>query len=225
MIALIDCDIVCYRCSASVEIKDSVYDEEIAEQANLRADKLMQEILYATDAESYRAFFTGPNNFRKQINPEYKANRKDKPIPLYLKNCREFLIENWKAEVCEGYEADDAMSMNAGAEAIICTIDKDLDQVPGWHYNWVKGDLYEVSPVEGLRFFYKQLLIGDRGDNLFGVEKIGPVKAAKIIDHLTTEKEMFEEVRHLYEDDKRLFMNGQCMWMWREPNKLWQFPE
>jgi hypothetical protein len=49
-----------------------------------------------------------------------------------------------------------------GDEAIIVSIDKDFMQVPTWHYNFVKKVKKYVTPEEGLRFFYKQILTGRR---------------------------------------------------------------
>ena len=160
-------------------------------------------------------FLTGKNNFRKRINPQYKANRKDTIPPIYLQQCRDFLIQEWNAEVSEGCEADDELGIAQGESTILCTLDKDLDMIPGLHYNWMHNNIYEVSELEGLQFFYKQLLIGDRSDNIFGVDGIGKVKAAKLIDHLTTEEEMFSTVKKLYNDDKRLCLNMECLYIWR----------
>lgn len=218
MIALIDTDIVAFRCAATVP------DVEAEDIAILRCDKLMRDILDVTEAVEYRSFLTGPGNFRKHINPDYKANRKDKEIPIHLQACREFLIKEWNTEVCEGFEADDALGIAQDKDTIICTIDKDLDMIPGLHYNWVKGELYEKSEVEALRTFYRQLLIGDISDNIVGVTGIGKVKASKLIDHLEKEEDMFEVVRDLYADDERLLINGQCLWIWRKENNIWQFP-
>jgi 5'-3' exonuclease len=217
-IALIDADIVAYRCAASNDVEGG---EEIA---ILRTHKLMQDILDVTESGEYRGFLTGSGNFRKQINPEYKANRKDKPVPLWLRSCKDYLISEWKAEVCEGYEADDALGMYQTADSIICTIDKDLDQIAGKHYNFVKQEFYDVLELDGLRHFYKQLLIGDKADNIFGVVGIGKVKAAKLIDHLNDEPEMFATVSDLYDSEERLLINGQCLWIWRKENDLWQLP-
>ncbi len=217
-IALIDADIVAYRCAASNDVEDG---EEIA---ILRTDKLMQDILYVTGAAEYRCFLTGSDNFRKQINLEYKANRKDKPLPLWLASCKEYLIKEWNAEVCEGYEADDALGMYQTENTTICTIDKDLDQIAGKHYNFVKQEFYDVLELDGLRYFYKQLLIGDRSDNIFGVDGIGKVKASKLIDHLNDETEMLSTVKDLYDSDERLLTNGQCLWIWRKENDIWQLP-
>lgn len=218
MIALIDSDIVSFRAAATVP------DQEAEDIAILRCDKTMRDILDATESDQYRSFVTGPGNFRKHINPEYKANRKDKEPPIHLQACREFLINEWNTEVCEGYEADDALGINQTSTSIICTIDKDLDMIPGLHFNWVKGEIYEVSEIEALRFFYKQLLIGDKSDNITGVVGIGKVKASNLIDHLETEEEMLEVVRSLYNDDDRFLVNAQCLWIWRYENNIWQLP-
>lgn len=211
MISLIDADLVVYRVAATCDT-----DEEGAlEIALLRCDKLMQDICDATDSDNYRAFLTGRNNFRKRINPEYKANRKDTVPPRYLQQCRDFLIQNWNAEVTEGCEADDALGMAQKNDTIICTLDKDLDMIPGLHYNWVRSEIYEVNEVDALRNFYKQLLIGDRSDNIFGVVGIGKVKAAKLIDPLEYEEDMYNVVSSLYNDNDRLCLNMECLWIWR----------
>lgn len=216
--ALIDADIVAFRCAASNDVEDG---EEIAV---LRTDKLMRDILAVTEAQDYRAFLTGSNNFRKQVNPEYKANRKDKPLPRWLNSCREYLVTEWKAEVTDGYEADDALGMAQNSDTILCSIDKDLDQIAGQHYNFVKQEFYEVLEIDGLRHFYKQLLIGDRSDNIFGVDKIGKVRASRLIDPLNEEEDMYATVRDLYDSQERLLTNGQCLWIWRKENDIWQLP-
>jgi hypothetical protein len=42
--------------------------------------------------------------------------------------------------------------------------------VAGWHYNFVKKDKYYVTAEEGMRFFYRQILTGDRADNIQGIK-------------------------------------------------------
>ena len=164
MIATIDADLVAFRCSASV--LDSAEDEHIA---HLRCDKLMRDLLTNTNASGYFAFLTGSGNFRKKINPEYKANRKDKPPPKWLQSCRQFLITEWNAKISDGCEADDLLGITQDNETILCSLDKDLNMIPGWHFNWLKNELYEVQQFEGIKHFYKQMLIGDRSDNSIGL--------------------------------------------------------
>ena len=216
MILLIDADLVAYRCSASVEPHG---DEDVA---RLRCDRLMQELLHTTGAESYISFLTGPGNFRKQLNPEYKANRKDTIPPQWLQSCRKFLVEEWNSVVSDGCEADDLLGINQTPDTMIASLDKDLLMIPGQHYNWVKQEQTFVDEIDGIKHLYKQMLTGDRADNIFGVDGIGKVKAARIIDPLETEDEMIEKVLDLYNEDvTRFYMNVQCLWIMRNEGETW----
>jgi 5'-3' exonuclease len=212
MLTLIDSDLVCYRCAASAE-------NEPEDIAILRVDKLMREILEKTGAEEYKSFLTGTENFRYIVNPEYKANRKDKPRPVHLNACKEFLITEWNTKVTIGHEADDELGFNQTNETIIASIDKDLLQIPGLHFDWVKNELKEVSEIEGIKHFYRQLLIGDRTDNIFGIDGIGPVKAGKLIDHFIYEIDMYKTVKGLYDNDKRFLVNCDCLWIMRREDE------
>jgi len=240
--ALIDGDIVSYSNAASAE-------NDPVEVALLRADQQMRSILEVTKSDTYRVFISGSNNFRYDIYPEYKANRKDTPDPKWRDACKEFLVREWNAEVTDGYEADDAMGIHQDKlgcaedplgefvlhKTIICTIDKDLDMIPGLHYSWPivrggkvvrEGKIYEVSEIDGLKSFYRSILVGDRGDNIFGIDGIGPVKAAKHINHLETEEEMFDKVAALYgEDRERFVVNAKCLWIQRKEHEQYQFPK
>lgn len=214
--SIIDGDLVAYRCAATVT---EDMDEDIA---YYRMDVLIQQIIEATDATQYRVFLTGKNNFRKKINPDYKANRKDTVPPIYLQQCRKYLMDNHSAVMSEGCEADDLLGISQNKDTILCSLDKDLRMIPGRHYNWTKVELDTVNQQDALRHFYKQMLIGDKSDNIFGVDKIGPVKANKLIEHLDDEQEMFDVVYSKYnEDAKRFVMNANCLWIWRNEGELW----
>ena len=162
MIALIDADIVAFRCSASAE-------NDPEEIAILRTNDLMRKLLHDTKSESFIGFLTGSNNFRYNIYPAYKANRKDKPRPKHLEACKELLIKDWKCKVTDGIEADDALGIEQDKEedsTIICSIDKDLLQIPGRHYNFVRQEERHISIHDGWRNFYSQLITGDASDNV-----------------------------------------------------------
>lgn len=213
-VALIDTDIVAYRCAAASE-------NEPIDIAILRADKLMQDIIEETESDSYVAYLSGDTNFRKEIYPLYKANRKDVVKPKHLESVARFLEEEWNAITTNGYEADDALGINQTEETIVCSIDKDLLQVPGRHYNFVKKEIYEIDEFEGLRSFYRSVLVGDIADNIVGVKGIGKVKAAKLIDCLYDEKDMYNTCCQLYQDPDRLEINLDCLWIWRNHNERW----
>ena len=215
MKALIDGDIVCYRSACSAE-KDEPW------VAMVRADKTIQDILEDTKATSYQVYLTGDKNFRRELAPSYKANRPDER-PAHWSTVREFLVTQHKAIMCNGYEADDALGMDQGAQTIICSIDKDLLQIPGKHYNFVKKVFKEVTHDEGIKALYMQSLIGDRSDNIFGVAGIGPVKAERLLSELLPE-EYYQACRELYNDDERFHTNLKLLYIWRKPNDIWQPP-
>ena len=218
MIGNLDGDLIAFRCSASVGLEG---EEEIA---ILRTDKLMRDLLYNTESTSYNCYLSGRNNFRKKVNPEYKANRKDKEPPRWLQSCREYLIKEWNAVVSEGCEADDLLGINQhNTDSVCISLDKDLLMITGWHFRWLDNEKIFVTPDQGLKTFYKQMMIGDKSDNIFGVRGIGPVKAAGIIDTLDTEEEMINTVFKLYEEDaERFWMNAQCLWIMQKEKETWQ---
>ena len=139
-----------------------------------------------------RVLLSGPGNFRNDIATVrgYKANRKEAHKPYWYQQIRNYLTEQWDAEVISGREADDEcaiLTYQGDGNTIICTIDKDLDQVPGWHYDYVKKIFYHTEQDEGEALFYKQCLSGDSTDNIPGCYKIGAVGAARIIDGIVLE--------------------------------------
>ena len=218
MKALIDGDIVVYRGAASAETDDAWI-------AQSRADQMIQDILADTGATSYSVFLTGTGNFRREIAPSYKANRPDNR-PAHWQAVREFLVTQHKAQICNGYEADDEMGIQQdkiGGTTVICSIDKDLLQIPGKHYNFVKKVFQEVTPDEGLKFLYLQSLIGDRSDNIVGVSGIGPVKANQALAELLPE-EWYDKCRAMYSDDERYHLNMQLLYIWQKPNDKWLPP-
>jgi 5'-3' exonuclease len=218
MRALIDGDIVVYRGAASAE-EDEVWI------ALARADQMIQDILADTGATSYNVYLTGTGNFRRDIAPSYKANRPDSR-PKHWEAVREFLVTHHKAQMCNGYEADDEMGIQqdkSGGSTVICSIDKDLLQIPGKHYNFVKKIAQTVTPDQGLRFLYMQSLIGDRSDNIIGVAGIGPVKAEKALAELLPE-EWYDRCRELYNDDERYHLNMKLLYIWQKPNDSWEPP-
>ena len=215
MHVLIDADLVCYRCAASV-------GDGAEDIAHARCDTLVRELIHTTNSEYYTCFLTGQNNFRKQINPEYKANRKDTVPPQWLQSCRQFLVQEWNAVVSDGCEADDLLGITQTEDSIIASLDKDLLMIPGNHYNWVNDEFTTTTPLDGLRCLYRQMLIGDRVDNIFGVDGIGKVKAARIIDVLDDEQDMIETVFSLYKEDvERFIMNAQCLWILQQEGETW----
>jgi len=226
MIALIDMDLVCFRSAASAE-------NESVGIAISRMKDLFEGIQSKVGATSYRAFLTGPNNFRKTINPLYKANR-TAPKPRHLTALQDYAIKKLGAEWApDTLEADDAMSIHqdkVGGTTTICSLDKDMLQVPGKHFQWAIGTLSWSKPdnfvdqteIEGLRLFYEQCIKGDTSDNVKGIDGLGEKKATDLLSNCNTELEMFNRVRDLYGNDEEFIMNASVLWILRSLDDNWK---
>lgn len=237
---MVDGDIVAFRSAASCEPNQKGKTErEPLEFAISRADEIMRRILYICGSDSYKLYIGGSGNYRKQIDPNYKANRADKEKPPWLEPVREFLITNWDAHVTDGIETDDALGIeqcadNGVQETVICSIDKDLLQIPGRHYNFVKDEWTYVTPLQGWAAFYTQLIMGDRSDNIQGfdgkmrttVPKFLSPYVSAIYEQCSNPWEMFRVVQDIYElGDEALLRNGQLLYIQRTEGDSWDVPE
>lgn len=224
----------------------------------------LEAILDAVGTKRYRIFLTGHENFRDTLVSYYKANRDRNKRPFHYDNITEYLVSVWKAEIIEGEEADDALGYHQMEDyednhrygdakhrwdesTVICTIDKDLDMIPGWHYNFVKQEKYYVDYESGLDWFYCQLLTGDPSDNIPGLFKITGVKVNdwKPYFYQISEKgsnlEKWNYVVKVYRDalspegepelpgtetsiKQKLRETGQLLWIRRKQFEFWEPP-
>jgi hypothetical protein len=221
VIALIDGDILCYRIGFATQ--EESQDVAIRTMASFLEELVMFEL----NVSEWNTYLTGPTNFRNDyaITAPYKGNRKGEK-PTHHGLLREYLELSWTGTVTEGIEADDAIAIDAttyGDESIIVSLDKDFDQVQGWHYNFVKKEKYYVQADEGLLNFYMQFLVGDRIDNIIGVKGIGPVKARKLLED-KTEREMFEVCVEELGSEERAIENGILLYLQRKEGEIWSPP-
>lgn len=225
---LIDGDIFAYRAAFSCEDLD-------IEDAIDKVDDLLQTSIYYCvleyDVEDYQVFLTGKGNFRYDIavTNEYKGNRKNTEKPQHLEDIRKHMINEWDAVVSKGEEADDLIAIAAteiGPEAIVVTVDKDMLQIPCRHYNPVKNTHTVVSVFDAMKFFYKQILTGDRADNILGLYGVGPAKAEKMVADCKTEADFYEECLHQYNgEEARVIENARLLWLRRYPDQIWEPPK
>ena len=69
-------------------------------------------------------------------------------------------------------------------------------------------------------------MTGDAADNIKGIFKVGPVKADKILEGITEEKDLYEAVVKAYDGDKeRVLENARLLWLRREEGQMWQPPK
>lgn len=204
----------------------------------------IESILEATKADSHQIYIKGEGNFREAISKTrvYKGNRDTEHRPQYEEAIRRYLLSYWGAEVVNGMEVDDKVCMeqwlfanewNEGRqETIVCTIDKDLDQVPGRHYNYGTGLQYWVDPDAALTYFYVQLLSGDASDNIEGIPGVGVKTAVKLLENTPIiNRTLYNKCLEIYQErlgktkgKERLIEMANLLYLKRSPEDLWQPP-
>jgi 5'-3' exonuclease len=139
-------------------------------------------VLMDSGCIQYVAFLTAGSH-RYSFYPEYKANRKKLEKPRFLKELTAYAIETLGFCRVDGYEADDLVNMckeQLGDNTLIVHTDKDLDQIPGNHFNYKKPEFYDVSEDTAQLNLWTQVITGDSIDNIKGIPGKGSAFAAKV---------------------------------------------
>ena len=125
-------------------------------------------------------------NFRKQVWPDYKSNRRKSRKPVgYVAFC-DWVRETYSTATRPMLEADDVMGIIASkpgneGKVTIVSDDKDMKTIPGRLYRPMSDELLEISDADADRYFLTQVLTGDSADGYRGVPGIGPKKAEAIL--------------------------------------------
>ena len=191
MKALIDADTIVFTVAITNQ-EDFSWDEDAEDDsyfdfkaATIALHKGISDVLEATKCTEYEFHMTGSNNFRHDLG-SYKANRKDKVLPVGIQPLRAYAMEHLGGIMAEGMEADDVVVhlKNTNPEDyVVCAIDKDvLYQSVGKHYNYNKNEWVTVSQEEATQYMYFQVLTGDVTDGYKGCTRVGKVGATKILD-------------------------------------------
>lgn len=170
------------------------------------------------------AVFDGPENreSRQKMYSEYKMHRKQAPDDLYPQFEMAF---NWcnlagiSALCIRGYEADDTMATIAkmadvqNMKVYICTSDKDLMQMVNknvfvlnahknnqiFDENGVK-ELFGVEPKQMLDYLS---IVGDKSDNIPGIEGFGPKTATTLLNEFGTLDNIYNNLDKIPSEKRR----------------------
>ena len=144
-------------------------------------------------------FDSGRKNFRTEIYPEYKANRSTAPeeltiqMPFFRPLVDAF---RWPVLAVDGVEADDVIATlvcrarERGWEVVVYSADKDMMQLVGEgvevidamrQHTFTRAAVIEKFGVPPEQIADFLALVGDTSDNIPGVEGIGKVTAAKLL--------------------------------------------
>jgi len=201
---------------------------------------MIKRIVEGAQAKTYTVLLTRDGNFREEVATlqPYKGNRKGSRKPDNYEVMTEYLAVYHHGWFVDGEEADDQLGIRCIHNGdTIATIDKDLDNVPGWHYNWQKDRLYYVTPLEAMHNFYTQLLTGDAVDHIPGLYKLTGKRASKKLKQgvkdCTLDKEAYAHIYWTYREASdaepeqvRAWLTeiGQLLWIRHNEGEMWQPP-
>lgn len=256
---LIDADVVLYETGFAVE---TAWGENEGvppfEWAAEHFDNLIANICVMAEATHPPILFlTGKTNFRFDVAKRTPYKERVGKKPHHYSNLKAYIKGKYDYRISEGCEADDELAMEQTArpnDVIVCSRDKDVRQVAGWHYGWECGNQPSFGPElvdelghislnskgklkgVGELFFYAQCIMGDPVDSIPGLPKYGDAKAFKILDGSVSVADAYNRVleayKGVYGDDgeKEMLEQATLLYMVRIRNpdgslKMWEEPD
>lgn len=235
MLALIDGDVLLHACLWGTKNL-----EEAKDKLNFAITEWMDGS-FCSDA----IIAVGPlegKNFRDDIYPLYKQTatrvkgRKDKIAHFY--EAKDYLYGLPDVLVADNEEADDLIGILSGEveESVIISSDKDLDQLPGNHWNpgillaTKKPIYYTQNLAAANRFFLKQMIMGDGVDNIPGIRGLGKGKAEAICSQYDDYQMLAHIVVELYQEHygeewlNYFLSNGKMLYLRRKSYENFTLP-
>lgn len=188
---LIDGDLYLYQACTSAEFQSDCGEDTFFLSTNIKKAQdhwlsKMDSFTRALESDDLVIVLSGPENFRKNLTPDYKANRKAVRKPLGFVDLKEWLYEQYPDRVVMNplLEADDYLGIlatkpNATVQRIIVSDDKDMQTLPATIYR--NGDIFQVDEDSAEEYWLTQTLTGDSADGYKGCPGIGAVKAKAIL--------------------------------------------
>lgn len=262
-----DADFACYEVSDLEEPTSKSY-KRLLEHIEFKRAMVGAErvIAYITLGEKTgREAMATVKGYQQERDP-------DKPIKVRVRELRHLLAnlrDHATIEPCVGlmYEADDlmCMAMQGRPDDVIMSGDKDLWMVQGKHADAKTGRIWEVSGYgkteyrevgnvkpklvgEGYSWFWHQMIMGDKVDDIPGLPKItnnmldkyiplksgkprkagtglcGEAKAYEVLKGVTSSKEAAQRVYELYwelyggQSTEMFIEQAYLLWMQRNTN-------
>lgn len=199
---LLDADVLVYSFAFS-EQQVIRWDRDLYTQhawldpTKVKLDTYIHKLMELTDCSEVKVALSDLDyNFRKEVYGPYKMTRAGLIRPILFGPLREFFIKEHDGVFLPRLEGDDVLATWATDPAtgpcVIGSIDKDLRQIPGLHYNWTRPDrkVEGVTPLEGELSLLTQILMGDRTDNYPGIKGCGPKTAEKLLGEIRSKEDL-----------------------------------
>ncbi len=198
IVALLDSDIFAFQAASVCQQNIDWGDGAPTQAADLATaitmlDNAIDRVTYQLHASRAIVCLTAKDNWRKQVLPSYKSNRKDVVKPVLLADLRLHLENNYECFLRPTLEADDILGILSThpnlvqGKKIIVSEDKDLRTIPGWLFNPRKDKKpHLITPDAAYRFHMFQTLMGDTVDGYSGCPRIGKTRAEQILSECTS---------------------------------------
>jgi hypothetical protein len=189
-VALIDADkmkhLVAY--DVACDLKNNI--ARTPNRLSMFIEERLAGIFNSFSAKGYIFCFSGKstNTFRSYvaIEKEYKGTRKEDPS-FYegkIEDMAEVVSVIMKIHptlIFNDLEADDIICFLQTKDTFVYSNDKDLKQIPGLHFDFLKKELITITEEEAFRSLCYQLIVGDTTDCIPGLKGYGPKKADAIM--------------------------------------------
>ena len=178
--------------------KNIYYEAYDINKSILFLEDNLNRLMNTLQANSCELVIGSKHNFRKDINPNYKANRPSKP-PIY-----DIILgvvnQKFNPISLQNLEADDTCrilyedkSFHPNLEKIIVSIDKDFFTVPCKFFRDLpNNELIDIDIDTAQYNLYKQIITGDKADHYEGIPGYGEVKAKKFLEFSRDEKDIIK---------------------------------
>lgn len=182
----------CFACEDMLEIKPRVYVQSFSLDKGFDYFKnVLDTALQNTQCDDYILCLSDWRNFRKEIVPTYKANRKNTKTPPFFDELKSMVYDSFTVASRPYLEADDlcrVMYERDRKNSIIASIDKDMESFPCKLYNPDRAYLgvIEIDKRTAFKNFAKQLIMGDKTDGYEGIKGMGEARTSKLLDGLQT---------------------------------------
>ena len=184
---LIDADFFLYRAVQSSEIEmefnpDCTVIVGDFPKARGMFQRNIKDLKTRFDTDNVLLTFTDRENFRKDVDPNYKGNRTKRKPAGYVK-AKRWAMETYESVVYPRLEADDTLGILATNGSldnfILVSPDKDMAQIPCRIYDLKRE--YTQTEEAARHTLFMQTLHGDSTDGYRGAPGIGPKRAAAIL--------------------------------------------
>lgn len=204
-IAIIDADSIVYVVGSNLSKQGDISENSIENGIYSFLDTITKK----TGSNKYVGFIGKHNTkgMRYDMYADYKANhtaKKEDWYEEYSPVIRKIMVDKFQFQELDWLEADDACSVVAKycramndklpspiIDYVVCSPDKDLKQIPGEHYDYKKSKSEFMLEEDAITCLWRQVFIGDSGDNIKGIPGFGPKSWDKFYDKFGQKPDQF----------------------------------